>query len=67
MSPSREIRDGFVREVVGRYKRRREWDVLPHLRGVVREVEVELGKEAEGVKTNPRARVAGAGAAGAST
>ncbi|RSH85717.1 hypothetical protein EHS25_003858 [Saitozyma podzolica] len=72
MSPSKEIRDGFVREVVERYKMRREWVVLPHLRGVVREAEALLGTETAAGANDGAAGAAGtndgaAGAAGPST
>lgn len=59
LSPAKEIRDGFVRVVVERYKLRREWVVLPHLRGVVREVEALLGTETV-VEDNAGAAAAGA-------
>ena len=41
--PGREMRDGYVREVVGRYRERREWEVLREVREIVREVEGLVG------------------------
>lgn len=43
LSPSHESRDGFVREVVEQYKRRREWIILHDVRAIVEEVEGLLG------------------------
>lgn len=43
MSPRPEVRDEFVREVVGRYRGLREWHLLDQVRETVLRIEGVIG------------------------
>jgi hypothetical protein len=38
----RREREGYVKEVIGMYKERREWEMLPDIRRVVESIEAGL-------------------------
>ena len=42
LSPARDLRDERVREVVGRFKRRREWAVMGGLRGLIVTIDASM-------------------------
>jgi hypothetical protein len=43
LSPGLEVRDEFVREVIGRYRELREWHLLDQVRETVLRIEGIIG------------------------
>jgi len=39
----REARDGYIREVIDRYRSREEWEILDDVRTMVQTIESRLG------------------------
>jgi hypothetical protein len=39
----RQARDGYIHDIIGRYKKREEWEVLDDVRAMVESIESRLG------------------------